>query len=239
MKDIANNASTIFVLWISLTPDTRLDKLKPGLCWLDTEERATYERYQVDFKKIEFLAGRILCKSAIGRFLSVSPRHVRFTKNAYGKPVLDTCSTPLHFDLSHTPGMVTCAVSRYGEIGVDVEGIRQDAFTVIPYMFLPEEINAINAQQGRNAQLQALYTLWTRKESVMKAVGQGFFLAPLSFAVPLNETKVRDGQFDYYTFAPHTNYILSVACRRQSTSVRWALSKLELIHLLDEDWELN
>ncbi len=238
MKDIARKVSTIFVLWLSLDPTPRLEKLEPGLYWLDDEERATYERYRVDFKKVEFLAGRILSKSAIGQFLNVSPRHVRFTKNAYGKPVLDGCSKPLYFNLSHTHGMVTCALSRYGEVGVDVERVNQEAFAIIPYMFVPEEINAINTQPGRNAQLQALYTLWTRKEAVMKAVGQGFFLAPLSFSVPLNETRVRDGQFNYYTFAPHTNYILSVACRRQSTPVRWAVSKLEITHLFDEDWGL-
>ena len=121
---------------------------------------------------------------------------------------------------------------------MDVEKINQDAFAVMPYMFVTEEINEINTQSRRNAQLQALYTLWTRKEAVMKAEGQGFFLAPLSFAVPFNEARVRDGQFDYYTFAPHTDYILSVACRRQSTPVRWAVSKLEIIHLFDEDWRL-
>ncbi len=100
MKDTQGNASTIFVLWLSLPPAPRLEKLEPGLCWLDDEERATYERYPVDFKKVEFLAGRILSKSAIGQFLNVSPRHVRFTKNTYGKPVLDGCSKLLYFNLN-------------------------------------------------------------------------------------------------------------------------------------------
>ena len=82
-----------------------------------------------------------------------------------GKPALDL---PVAFSLSHCEGRVLCALSMDAAIGVDLEStaapIRAAGFR--HYLSAAERHWA-----GQSP--QRFYSLWTRKEAVVKAAGAG------------------------------------------------------------------
>ncbi|KAJ6678269.1 PHOSPHOPANTETHEINE TRANSFERASE [Salix viminalis] len=57
----------------------------------------------------------------------VDPRSLKFRKNVHGKPELvwesddGQCSSPLHFNISHTSSLIACGVTVNSPIGIDVE----------------------------------------------------------------------------------------------------------------------
>jgi len=223
----------LYIYWIKIPRSLTSAEIKDRLDLLDAEERATYERYKVDFKKIEFLVGRCLAKMALGQFLQMQPGDISFSKNKYGKLFLKNSSSSLYFNLSHTDEMVVCAVSADSEVGIDVEKTFADRCEVMKHVYVPKEIEWVNTQRDKNAKLNAFYVLWTRKEAVMKAVGKGFSLPPLSFTVPFDEKWARDHEFDYYTIEPLPGYIITAVTKFLSkTSQTYVVREIQLTELL-------
>ncbi|WP_018753428.1 4'-phosphopantetheinyl transferase family protein [Paenibacillus sanguinis] len=206
----------MFIYWVKIPTGLSSTQIQDRLDLLDDEELAIYASYKVDFKKVEFLVGRCLAKMALGQLLHVQPSDISFSKNEFGKLFVKNQSGPPYFNLSHTDGMVVCAVSASGEMGIDVEKTLNDYFDLMKYVYVPEEIDWVNAKCDVSTKLYAFYQLWTRKEAVMKAVGKGFSLPPLSFSIPFHEEQACDHEFYYYTFEPMTGYLISVATRRLS-----------------------
>jgi 4'-phosphopantetheinyl transferase len=199
--------------WVPIPPQVRPTDLTAGLAVLDAAERQTYERYRVDFKQVEFLTGRLLLKRLLGAHLNTEPCAVRFIKNAYGKLFLhpDLRGAGLFFNLSHTDRLVACVLSSFPFTGIDVELSTKPHFAVMPQVFVEAEIRFVQSQPTLRERLKAFYRLWTRKEAVMKATGQGFSLPPKSFTVPFAGGHARDGIYDYHTYELAPDYLCSLA----------------------------
>jgi 4'-phosphopantetheinyl transferase len=227
------------IYWLHVDEEVQPAELNSCLEVLDQEEKAVYERYRVDFKKVEFLLGRMLLKRMIGQKLGVLPQEVRFIKNEYGKLFLDSRNVagsikrPLFFNLSHSDRMLVCAISEIEKTGIDVEAVKKDCcFEVMRSVFLPKEIAYVEQQGTPSMKREAFYQLWTRKEAVMKALGKGFSLPPLSFSVPLARCRVDEQSFSYYTFAPMEGYMVSAVVEREEESeILYAVERVAFTEL--------
>jgi len=191
------------------------NKLDQGLDLLDEEELRVYHRYQVEFKKVEFLAGRVLLKTQLAHRLGFEPRNIHFGKNEYGKLFLRDHDykklNNIYFNLSHADKVIVCAMTTIGDIGVDVEHVCKDHLAIMPRVFNETEMASVHAQQSAEEKYRSFYRLWTRKEAHMKAIGMGFSLSPLSFSVPIQHGQVVHGEWEYYTAQPIEHYMLSTA----------------------------
>lgn len=126
----------------------------------------------------------------------------------------------VRFNIAHTQGMVACALSHQGEVGVDVEKIEpRNYLKKLDFIMSTEEIEQI----GKNSKF--FFQLWTLKEAFLKWKGTGIIdnLAQISFSehikngmANLEEYKklqgvYQDGEFisiekhDYYISAFHDN----------------------------------
>lgn len=85
-----------------------------------------------------------------------------FHQPPLAKPTLDL---PLDFSLSHGGGMVVCAVSTAGPVGVDVEAITALKATEFGLYLSDEE----RAWAGNDP--ARFLSVWTCKEAVVKAAG--------------------------------------------------------------------
>ncbi|URN93903.1 MAG: 4'-phosphopantetheinyl transferase superfamily protein [Candidatus Pristimantibacillus lignocellulolyticus] len=190
-------------------------KLERDLSLLDEDELMVYHRYQVEFKKTEFLLGRIVLKTQLALRLGCDPHDIHFIKNKYGKLFLPDHyyknNNKIFFNLSHSNKVIVCAITTIGDIGVDVEHIVKDHMVVMPRVFDEIEMGYVNTQLIEEERFKAFFMLWTRKEAHIKAKGMGFSLSPLSFAVPLQFGRVLQGEWEYYTFQPLEGYMLSTA----------------------------
>ena len=74
----------------------------------------------------------------------------------------------VQFNISHSDHRVVCAFANEGRIGVDIEKIVPIDFDDFTSMFSALEWKSIRASENP---LRSFYWFWTRKESIIKALG--------------------------------------------------------------------
>ncbi len=129
--------------------------------------------------RLQFIGGRWLLRQLLTRTLvSRSPRQWEFTFNACGKPSL-VGFAGMHFNISHTQGLIVCALSEERAIGVDIESLKRQVSwrEVAGDYFTPREIDDIEDTTPQ-AQCTKFFKYWTLKESLLKAMGLGFTAQP-------------------------------------------------------------
>ncbi len=152
----------------------------------DEHLRARKFRFQKD--RDHFVAARGQLRAILGRYLNKDARALRFSYNQYGKPALagDSGSSPLFFNTTHSHEMALIAVTRAGEIGVDLEFIKSnvESLQIAQRFFSANEVTMLSAVPEQ-LQHEAFYNCWTRKEAYIKARGMGLSLDLHLFDVSL------------------------------------------------------
>lgn len=138
------------------------------------------------------LLGKLLLKGGLNRIgLNYSLTDLKYTE--FSRPYFDK---QIDFNISHSGQYTVCAISKI-RVGIDIEEILPIPLVNFDSLFSPQEWKYI--QQAKNS-LQAFYTLWTQKESFVKAVGTGLHL-------PLNEVVVRHNKIYRNNEVWHTHEI--------------------------------
>jgi 4'-phosphopantetheinyl transferase len=166
---------------------------------LSPDEQARCRRFHFARDRHQFLVARVLARTLLSRYVAVRPEEWTFATNAYGRPEIagPDCAPPLRFNLSHTAGLVACAVAWDREVGVDVENTtRPGGYTDLARRFFaPSEAAHIESLPAGNQQ-ETFFAYWTLKESYIKARGLGLALPLADFAFRLEA-----GQSVQITFA--------------------------------------
>lgn len=173
-----------------LDPET-FHETPEALALLTPEERVQHLRFIPPIKRHEYLVTRVLLKTILGRTLGVDSAAVRFTANEWGRPELSPRS-PIRFNVTHTEGLIALLLSDQHEVGVDTERISRAPrlLALAPNVFAPRELSDLAALPDEQKAHRAL-TLWTLKESYIKARGMGLALALDGFAFTFGEQGIR------------------------------------------------
>lgn len=136
-----------------------------------------------------FIAMRSALRGVLGRYLQVPPSSISFAYGEKGKPALLNAqnSLDLRFNVSHSGSVGILAVTSGCEVGVDVE-TRQDVLefmAVARRFFSPREYEAL-CQIPEGLRQRAFLRCWTRKESYVKALGEGLACSLKSFSVSVS-----------------------------------------------------
>jgi 4'-phosphopantetheinyl transferase len=153
----------------------------------DEEERMARLVFERDRRR--FLLTRALVRTMLSRYASVPPAGWSFIANVHGRPeILDRpAGVPdLRFNLSHTDGLIACAVTIGREVGIDVEHIgRRLTHDVAGRFFAPSEVHDLEALPA-DEQPRVFFDYWTLKEAYIKARGFGLALPLGDFAFKLS-----------------------------------------------------
>jgi 4'-phosphopantetheinyl transferase len=144
---------------------------------LNDEERARLARFKFERHRLESLATRALVRSALSRYRAVAARDWQFKLNAQGKPEADP-ECGLQFNLSNSLGLVVCLVAGGdSEVGVDVEPHERakQIMELVTKVFSPREQEQL-AALAEGEKLDRALSLWTLKESYIKARGLGLLI---------------------------------------------------------------
>jgi 4'-phosphopantetheinyl transferase len=212
---------------------TRVTEVSPPAArymdWLSAEERARYRRFRFDVDRQVFLMAHALVRSVLGEWAGVAPSALRFETAENGKPAVavGTSGEDIQFNLSHTRGLVACAVSRVCPVGVDVEGIdvERDVSGVARRVLSQTEYHDWNARTGE-ARARRFFEYWTLKEAYIKALGVGLDqpLRDLTFTIlpggrATVSTPEQGRAWLLRTYQPVDGYLLSVALRPAASEV--------------------
>ena len=157
---------------------------------MNDAERRKRGRYRFEKHRHECLVTRALVRTTLSRYCpEVVPAAWQFVEVGNGRPEPAPWSTqlPLRFNLSHTDGLIACAVTLNRAIGVDVESLerRGETVAIAERYFAPSEVRALHAQPTER-QRERFFGYWTLKESYIKARGLGLAIPLEQFAFGLD-----------------------------------------------------
>jgi 4'-phosphopantetheinyl transferase len=159
------------------------------LALLSPDEHERMARLIFERDRRRFLLTRALVRTMLSRYAPVAPAHWTFITNVHGRPeILDrpTGTPDLRFNISHTDGLIACAVTIGREVGVDVEHVgRRLTHDVAGRFFAPREVEDLGRLPDDDQQ-RMFFDYWTLKEAYIKARGFGLALPLADFAFELS-----------------------------------------------------
>lgn len=130
--------------------------------------------------KLRALGAGLLLEYGLRR-VGLEQGKLRFSHKSNGKPELETGTgeqTRLHFNLSHS-GNYAAAVFSDRPVGIDIEVLRTGRQKIAGRFFSEQEKQYLNEHWDDGS----FTKIWTRKESYLKATGEGLSAALCSFSV--------------------------------------------------------
>lgn len=179
----------IIDVWVwSLTADAaEHDRLS---IFLDEAERARAARFVSETHQWQFRVAHGRLRELLAPYVGAAPSELRFGAGSHGKPELLATSPVPYFNLSHTGALAALAVSLTHPLGIDIEAERMVTDNLAERYFAREEIEAL-AGLSLDEQRAAFFRCWTRKEAVVKAVGDGLAMPLTSFVVDIADAPER------------------------------------------------
>lgn len=194
---------------------------------LPEHEHARVTSFRSDAARRQHLVARVLCRVALSRYTGLPPDRLRLSTEAHGRPVLEAgqIDLDLRFSISHTTGLVACAVARDRDVGIDVEHVQVDldAIALAERFFSPREAQDVRDRPAPERTRRFL-RYWTLKEAWLKArgVGLGSALSEAAFRLHddggdkncLAADDGEDGRWRFWQWWATTDHVLAVACDR-------------------------
>jgi 4'-phosphopantetheinyl transferase len=187
---------------------------------LDESERLRADRFRMSTVQRRWTVARAGLRSILSSYCGCHPAALEFSRGIFGKPVLAGRSSRsrISFNLSHSEAVAVIAVSVDADLGIDVERKKriQDWQSVARRFFSARE-NAELMSLQESARLDAFYDVWTRKEAIIKATGEGLHARLDEFDVALSPGAMIRVVADYsdeqkyvgwrlHTFEPGSGY---------------------------------
>jgi 4'-phosphopantetheinyl transferase len=207
----------------------------------DEHEHAQRLRFRDDAR--DYVVAHALLRRELSRGSTTGPAAWSFARGAHGKPYVDRDGAAASsFSLSHTRGMVACALAPPEvAIGVDVESNQRDldVARLAERFFAATEAAALGALPER-ARRERFYDLWTVKEAVVKAIGLALPPALPHVAVEIRSDRdialtrmprSADGVWQLELFTPARGFRVAIAILRPSgwpsLRISWAENRAE------------
>jgi 4'-phosphopantetheinyl transferase len=201
---------------------------------LGPDERERCARFRCGRDRRDYAAAHALLRATLSAVAGGGPRGWTFEVAANGKPSVAPAlgaRASLSFNLTHTRGLVACAVvSDPGiDVGIDAEVIewRPDLLGVARRYFANAEASEVARRGGRERE-NRFFEIWTLKEAFIKAVGDGLSIPLRTFAFSFDrdglvtlESGARDPlSWRFALFAPLERYRMALAFRDPSSIPR-------------------
>lgn len=152
---------------------------------LSEDERERAARFHFERGRVNYVSARGALRELLGRYLSVAPAAVQLAYTSHGKPQLDAAhASDVQFNLAHSGELVLLAFARAVRIGIDIERRRPDfdGQRIADRFFT--ELESSHLRAARESERVAAFTRqWTRKESFIKAHGEGLSYPLNAFSI--------------------------------------------------------
>lgn len=236
-------------IWLAEPEQCRQPELiETYLSWLDEQERSRYERFHFSRHRHEYLVAHALLRSSLSHYGNCSPSEWQFSKNTYGRPEIREGSglPPLRFNLTHTEGLVACAITPSAAIGIDVERITRsgDLQAIADVSLSPAERADLHKLSGQEWN-QHFFRLWTLKEAYIKAQGKGLSMplqqitfqlsqkpSSIQFNFSSETERSHNWQFALSNFTSGHCLALAVHLNKLHLRTRWAIPALSYQHAI-------
>ena len=207
-------------LW-SINAVENIDLLDSLLNNLSYDEVSRANKFRFEKDRSVYITAKYLLRTLLGQYLNVDPKKIVFEYSEFDRPSYLN-NIALDFNVSHSGNQIIIGFAKNLTIGVDIEKIKNnfDPLELAENFFSKEEIEALS-ETNESEKFQAFYRCWTRKESFIKAVGEGLSYPLDSFAVTMNDnenakfikidnTQEAKRNWRLYSFIPAKGYIAAI-----------------------------
>jgi 4'-phosphopantetheinyl transferase len=142
---------------------------------MSADETARAEKFYFERDRRRFVVGRGILRRLLGRYLGCGPADIVFRYGPNGKPAVALpADASFHFNLAHSEGLALYAFTRGGDVGVDLERVRDmpDWEFIAATCFTTDEQAALR-RAGPDERQREFFAAWTRQEARLKATGVG------------------------------------------------------------------
>lgn len=162
------------------------------LALLSSTEQQRYQEIKLPRRRSEFLLGRAMLRQQLSSRYGTSPQNWPIEPNNNGKPKLIDGSIRPDFSISHSKGLVACAITTHGPLGLDIEQINpnRNIKTLAARIFNTAE-RAWFDHPDTAIRTARFYQLWTLKEAWAKATETGVGAILKGVDLMAEQTKVQ------------------------------------------------
>ena len=161
-------SSITSLVWLVDSQAIDPDALASYAAWLAQSERDRCARFVRPERRLQFIVGRALLRSALGRLLDRAPETILLHERAGLAPALPDVAD-VGFSISHSGRWVACAAGRGVALGLDIERSdpARDVMALAEQAFDAQEVRALQAQMPE-ARHAAFYRMWCAYEARIK-----------------------------------------------------------------------
>ncbi len=174
-----------------------LDQLDDQSALLSDAERQYMQKMPITVHRRRFINARGILRRLLQNYLNITPTMIPLEKTARGKLYLGK-EKQIKFNLSHSKNIAIFGFNNHGEIGIDIEVKRQltHITTIAARMFSAIERQYLSTTNDENEIINRFLTVWTRKEAIIKATGDGL-AAPISTITTTLKNGMINTMIDY------------------------------------------
>lgn len=164
-----NSEASIVTIWLVDGRNLADAELLGRLAWLGTAELARYRRFVRPLRQRQFLIGRLLLRTVLGKSFGIKPESISLSERAGKAPQIDWPAASPFFSIAHSGPWVACALSADVPVGLDIEVIdaSRDLYALSTQAFDADEL-AHFRRTNATEKLQTFYQLWSSKEARYK-----------------------------------------------------------------------
>jgi 4'-phosphopantetheinyl transferase len=222
-----SDTDTVNVRWLSLD-DAETVRLSRWRRMLGESELRRADSFHFASDREAFTAAHALTRAMLSSVTGEPTANWHYVDGEFGKPGLAPgCGAAgLRFNISHTRGLVACAISYY-DVGVDIESVDHSTdLAIADTVLAPEEASIVKTAPPER-QRRLFFRFWTLKEAFIKATGEGLSRPLDSFSFMLDPVRIkfhpeRNGAlqcddptaWQFAEYRPLADWHLAVAVRR-------------------------
>lgn len=154
--------------------------------------------------QLRFLLGKLLLRYGLQEL-----GHPTMLELQYSQHKRPSLSIPgLDFNITHSHSIIACAIAIDRRVGIDVEKIRDVSIENYEKCFTADEFRAICNDQNP---CRRFFHQWTRKEALLKGIGDGFYLDPNMIDASSNVVVYQNRSWYIQDIPFFTNYVFHLA----------------------------
>ena len=141
---------------------------------LSNQEKTQAEKFINKPLRDRYVMSHGLLRYLLSFYIGSEPHEIQYSVNPFGKPFLKKNSSNVQFNMSHSKDYAAYIIALDCQVGIDIEWKDKTInFEEISDLVLsPGETNSFHKLTPEE-KFQAFYDIWTKKEAIVKAVGEG------------------------------------------------------------------
>jgi 4'-phosphopantetheinyl transferase len=210
--------------------------------YVSGDEQSRAEKFLFDKDRETYITCHAILRLIISQFLKLDPLEISFKTGLNNKPGIK--GDPIHFNITHTREAFAITVSNEFQVGIDLEDINQEIEirSIAEKYFSRKECEFIF--KSETGSKNRFILLWTRKESLLKALGTGIINDLTKVEVSGRHNFLSWNSFDnlgsdnsFHSLFLYSkrikNYYLSVAIPQKASINFYHLNKENILSYLD------